>query len=130
MQALGSQIWFRSGHHHDTLRQFNVRRFCLLTKSRPCAQQAQQVEGEGGDGSQLDTLREDVDAALAEAASAQERQQLLQLEVTDLQRQRNELTARIEELAAEQVRGEVRKRTDKQQFALVKQIRLRIFPFM
>ena len=130
MQALGSQIWFRSGHHHDTLRQFNVRRLCLLTKSRPCAQQAQQVEGEGGDGSQLDTLREDVDAALAEAASAQERQQLLQLEVTDLQRQRNELTARIEELAAEQVRGEVRKRTDKQQFALVKQIRLRIFPFM
>ena len=45
-----------------------------------------------------------MDAALAEAASAQERQQLLQLEVTDLQRTRNELAARVDELAAEQVR--------------------------
>ncbi len=35
----------------------------------------------------IDSLREDVEAALAEAALAQERQQLLQLEVTDLQRQ-------------------------------------------
>ena len=43
-----------------------------------------------------DSLREDVEAALAEAAMAQERQQLLQLEVTDLQRQRNELAARGE----------------------------------
>jgi hypothetical protein len=43
-----------------------------------------------------ESLREDVEAALAEAALAQERQQLLQLEVTDLQRQRNELAARGE----------------------------------
>ena len=43
-----------------------------------------------------ESLREDVEAALAEASLAQERQQLLQLEVTDLQRQRNELAARGE----------------------------------
>lgn len=49
----------------------------------------------------IDQLREDVEAALGEAALAQERQQLLQLEVTDLQRQRNDLGARMEELAAE-----------------------------
>ncbi|KXZ45417.1 hypothetical protein GPECTOR_55g323 [Gonium pectorale] len=49
----------------------------------------------------IDQLREDAEAALGEAALAQERQQLLQLEVTDLQRQRNELGARMEELAAE-----------------------------
>lgn len=35
----------------------------------------------------VDALREDVESAMAEAALAQERQQLLQLEVTDLQRQ-------------------------------------------
>lgn len=46
-----------------------------------------------------ESLREDVEAALAEAALAQERQQLLQLEVTDLQRQRNELAARGEEIS-------------------------------
>jgi hypothetical protein len=34
----------------------------------------------------IDALREDVESALAEAALAQERQQLLQLEVTELQR--------------------------------------------
>ena len=34
----------------------------------------------------------------------QERQQLLQLEVTDLQRQRNEMAARVEEMTSEQVR--------------------------
>ena len=33
----------------------------------------------------------------------QERQQLLQLEVTDLQRQRNEMAARVEEMTLEQV---------------------------
>ncbi|GFR42867.1 hypothetical protein Agub_g3858 [Astrephomene gubernaculifera] len=49
----------------------------------------------------IDQLREDVEAALGEAALAQERQQLLQLEVTDLQRQRNELGSRMEELACE-----------------------------
>lgn len=45
----------------------------------------------------IDSLREDVEAALSEAALAQERQQLLQLEVTELQRQRNELGLRMTE---------------------------------
>lgn len=35
----------------------------------------------------MDALREDVESAMTEAELAQERQQLLQLEVTDLQRQ-------------------------------------------
>jgi len=50
----------------------------------------------------IDTLREDVEMALSEAAIAQERQQLLQLEAADLQRQRAELAARIEDLSKEQ----------------------------
>lgn len=44
------------------------------------------ADGSGADAT-IDSLREDVESALAEAALAQERQQLLQLEVTDLQRQ-------------------------------------------
>ncbi|GLI69727.1 hypothetical protein VaNZ11_014402 [Volvox africanus] len=59
------------------------------------------LPGIGVGADDIDQLREDVEAALGEAALAQERQQLLQLEVTDLQRQRNELGARMEELAAE-----------------------------
>eukprot|EP00201_Polytomella_parva_P001317 CAMPEP_0175082736 /NCGR_PEP_ID=MMETSP0052_2-20121109/26931_1 /TAXON_ID=51329 ORGANISM="Polytomella parva, Strain SAG 63-3" /NCGR_SAMPLE_ID=MMETSP0052_2 /ASSEMBLY_ACC=CAM_ASM_000194 /LENGTH=874 /DNA_ID=CAMNT_0016353985 /DNA_START=29 /DNA_END=2653 /DNA_ORIENTATION=- len=50
----------------------------------------------------IDSLREDVEMALSEAAIAQERQQLLQLEAADLQRQRADLAARIEELSKEQ----------------------------
>lgn len=41
--------------------------------------------GEGGGEASVDQLREDVENALAEAALAQERQQLLQLEVGGLQ---------------------------------------------
>ena len=54
---------------------------------------------DGGTGSSpeaaIDALRDDVESALAEASLAQERQQLLQLEVTDLQRVRNELATRL-----------------------------------
>ena len=42
-----------------------------------------QPSGEGSGEDQIDTLREDVEAALAEASLAQERQQLLQLEVRE-----------------------------------------------
>ncbi|EFJ42885.1 coiled-coil protein required for normal flagellar motility [Volvox carteri f. nagariensis] len=80
------------------------------------------LPGLGVGADDIDQLREDVEAALSEAALAQERQQLLQLEVTDLQRQRNELGARMEELAAEhaaalqplinQARGEAAALTD------------------
>jgi len=59
------------------------------------------IDSGGGAEASIDALREDVESALQEAALAQERQQLLQLEVTDLQRQRNELAKRGEELAAE-----------------------------
>ncbi|GFH08882.1 uncharacterized protein HaLaN_03921, partial [Haematococcus lacustris] len=55
----------------------------------------------GGVEATIDTMREDVESAMAEAALAQERQQLLQLEVTDLQRQRNELSKRGQEVAVE-----------------------------
>ncbi|KAL6748938.1 coiled-coil flagellar protein, move backward only 2 [Haematococcus lacustris] len=55
----------------------------------------------GGVEATIDTLREDVESAMAEAALAQERQQLLQLEVTDLQRQRNDLSKRGQEVAVE-----------------------------
>mmetsp|Transcript_22973 Transcript_22973/g.63455 ORF Transcript_22973/g.63455 Transcript_22973/m.63455 type:complete len:940 (-) Transcript_22973:763-3582(-) len=58
-------------------------------------------EGKGAEAT-IDALREDVESAMAEAALAQERQQLLQLEVTDLQRQRNELGAQHDELMSEQ----------------------------
>ncbi|PNH11949.1 hypothetical protein TSOC_001169 [Tetrabaena socialis] len=69
-------------------------------------EQEQALAGSGGVSAisgvdDIDQLREDVEAAIGEAALAQERQQLLQLEVTDLQRQRNELGSRMEELAAE-----------------------------
>mmetsp|Transcript_40583 Transcript_40583/g.90203 ORF Transcript_40583/g.90203 Transcript_40583/m.90203 type:complete len:924 (-) Transcript_40583:938-3709(-) len=57
--------------------------------------------GPGGAEAAIDRLREDVESAMGEAALAQERQQLLQLEVTDLQRQRNEVAQRMEEMATE-----------------------------
>eukprot|EP00798_Chlamydomonas_sp_ICE-L_P024336 gene24336-9952_t len=53
----------------------------------------------GGAEASIDSLREDVESALGEASLAQERQQLLQLEVTELQRQRNEVAQRCNELA-------------------------------
>lgn len=56
---------------------------------------------DGGVEASIDSLREDVEAAMAEAALAQERQQLMQLEVTDLQRQRNDLSKQAREMAEE-----------------------------
>lgn len=78
----------------------------LLDKARALKKQKEDQQaamaGPAADGEDdIDSLREDVEGALGEAALAQERQQLLQLEVTDLQRQRNELGARMEELATE-----------------------------
>lgn len=46
-------------------------------------------------------LREDVEAANQEVLTAQEKAQMKQLEVTELQRQRNELRQRLEEIEEE-----------------------------
>ncbi|GAX79502.1 hypothetical protein CEUSTIGMA_g6943.t1 [Chlamydomonas eustigma] len=91
---------------HNVLFEAMTRERGLLDEAKGYKRELDRLEGHAGmeeDGETLiETLREDVDSALAEASLAQERQQLLQLEVTDLQRQRNEIAARVEELAAEQ----------------------------
>ncbi|KAG2431406.1 hypothetical protein HXX76_009421 [Chlamydomonas incerta] len=92
---------------HSTLLQALQAERDLLDQAKALKRHKEEQEaaitGAGGlpGADDIDQLREDVEAALGEAALAQERQQLLQLEVTDLQRQRNELGARMEELAAE-----------------------------
>lgn len=73
-----------------------------LTRARRCCARLQEDEraykagmsADGGAEATIDSLREDVEAALAEAALAQERQQLMQLQVVDLQRQVSAETGR------------------------------------
>eukprot|EP00803_Ostreobium_quekettii_P006560 evm.model.scf_488EXC.2 EVM.evm.TU.scf_488EXC.2 scf_488EXC:5873-12696(+) len=61
--------------------------------------QAKKVPDPGADEPDaLGVLREDVEQAESEAALAQEREQLLQLEVTELQRTRNELQQCVDEV--------------------------------
>lgn len=76
-----------------------LQRALEVEEERVAAAERTAQEFEGLD---VDVLKEDVEAAMSEAALAAERQQLAQLEVSQLQRQQQELAQHIEELQDEQ----------------------------
>jgi len=89
---------------HAALMQAMARERSLLDEAKALKQRldAEAAAVVSAADSGAESLREDLDAAMAEASVAQEAQQMVQLEANDLQRTRNEMAQRVEELSVEQ----------------------------
>mmetsp|Transcript_41716 Transcript_41716/g.50580 ORF Transcript_41716/g.50580 Transcript_41716/m.50580 type:complete len:921 (+) Transcript_41716:130-2892(+) len=95
---------------HDALIKTMANEKSLMSKAKQLNTQLQtertKVDASAGrsndERSAVDVLREDAEQAESEAALCRDREQMLQLEVNDLQRQRNEIRQQLEDAEKEQ----------------------------